>query len=206
MPISIRMMRLGRRHFEVRCLGLLAQPEWLCAPAFKAFSISEPPKPLEPAKPRVLHLRELELGLEFDAPDDSWLATGPRIGGGGAQHVWIWRNADRQIDVHVLDFRGLPAEPSEELFVGRYADSFGKQATVAVGEGRLGGEPCHHLKIKRADGWHQDMLFLHRNSIHYSVLITQRRRDPKLVAKAAKSLRFTLFHNERERMQASRWP
>lgn len=204
--LSIRMMRLGRRHFEVRCLGPLAQQDWACASAFKAFTISDPPKRPEPEGPRVLHLREPRLGVEFDAPDDSWLATGPRIGGGGAQYVWIWKNANRQIDIHVLDFRGLPAEPSEDRMLAEYVDAFGKDGAVVIGEARLGGEPCRHLRVKRRDGWHQDLFFLYRNKVHYSALITQFKRDPKLVTKVTRSVRFTAFESEHERMQASKWP
>lgn len=205
--LSIRMMRLGRRHFEVRCLGPLAQQDWACASAFKAFTISDPPKRPEPEGPRVLHLREPRLGVEFDAPDDSWLATGPRIGGGGAQYVWFWIQAERQIDVHVLDFRGLPVEPTEERFLDSYLRTVERQGgKVVIGEGRLGGERCRHLKETGADGRHRDLFFLHRNSIHYALLISQLKRDPKLIAKVTKSFRFTPFDQERERMQASRWP
>ncbi|HEX2874407.1 MAG TPA: hypothetical protein VHP33_24300 [Polyangiaceae bacterium] len=204
--VSIRMMRLDRRHFEVRCLGSLVQPEWACASAFKGFTISDPPKRPAPEGPRVLHLREPQLGVEFDAPDDSWLATGPRIGVGGAQYVWIWKNAARQIDIHVLDFRGLPAEPSEDQMLANYVDAFDKDGAVVIGEARLGGEPCRHLRVKRRDGWYQDIFFLYRNRVHYSALITQLKRDPKLIAKVTRSLRFTPFESERERSQASRWP
>lgn len=43
-----------------------------------------------------------------------------------------------------------------------------------------------------------------RNRVHYSALITQLKRDPKLIAKVTRSLRFTPFESERERSQASR--
>ena len=71
-----------------------------------------------------------------------------------------------------------------------------------VGKALLGGERCHHLKLKRADGWHKDIFFLHRNGIHYSMLITQREYDPKLIAKATKGLRLTPLPEARERRQA----
>jgi hypothetical protein len=141
--------------------------------------------------------------VEFDAPDDSWLATGPRTGGGGAQLVWIWQKAGRQIDVQVMDFRGLPAEPTEEQLLVKHVEHVRESGhKVAIGKALLGGEACHHLKVNRSDGWHQDIFFLHRNSINYTVLITQPKRDPKLIARVTKALRFTLFRHERERTEA----
>jgi hypothetical protein len=200
---SIRMVRRDRRHFEVRCIGPHEQPEWPCESAFTTFTIDEPPERPAPEGPRVLHLREPRFGLEFDAPDDSWLATGPHVGGGGAQLVWMWRKGDRGIDVQVMDFRSLPAEPSEEQFLDRHAEHFRKDGSkVVVGEARLGGEQCHHLKVTSTDGWHKDVFFLHRNSINYTMLITQRKRDAKLIARATNALRFTLLAPERERREA----
>jgi hypothetical protein len=161
-----------------------------------------PPRP-EPGVPRVLHLREPRFGLEFDAPDDSWLATGPYVGGGGAQLVWMWRHADRGVDVQVMDFRDLPTEPTEERLLELHRESFAKKGSkVVVGTAFLGGEPCHHLKVSGSDGWYRDVFFLHRNSINYTVLISQRKRDPKLIARVTKAIRFTLLEQERERQEA----
>ena len=151
----------------------------------------------------MLHLREPRFGIEFDAPDDSWLATGPRLRAGGAQLVWIWTRQARQIDLQVMDFRDLPAEPTEEQFLARQLAYFRRKgAKVVVGRARLGGEPCQHVKVKRSDGWSQDLFFLHRNSINYTVLISQRHRDPKLITRVTQGFRFTLLERERERLQA----
>jgi hypothetical protein len=47
-----------------------------------------------------------------------------------------------------------------------------------------------------------DVFFLHRNTLHYSVIITQSKRDKKLIARVTNALRFTLLELERERIQA----
>ena len=59
-----------------------------------------------------------------------------------------------------------------------------------------------HLKVSGSDGWYRDVFFLHRNSINYTVLISQRKRDPKLIARVTKAIRFTLLEQERERQEA----
>ena len=38
--------------------------------------------------------------------------------------------------------------------------------------------------------------------INYTVLIVQRKRDPKLIAQVTKAVRFTLLEHERERKEA----
>lgn len=205
--LSVRMVRQDRRHFEVRCLSTPDESDWPCESAFGSFTISDLPPQPAPGDPRVIHLREPRFGLEFDAPDDSWLATGPHVGGGGAQLVWMWRQAERGVDVGVLDFREVPTMPSEEWFVENHRAFFEKGGNkVVVGTAHLGGEPCHHLKASGSDGWYRDALILHRNSINYTVLITQRKRDPKLIARVAKGVRFTLLESERERQEARRGP
>jgi len=201
--LSVRMVRRDRRHFEVRCLSAFDQSDWPCESAFRTFMISEPPPRPAAGAPRVFHLREPRFGLEFDAPDDSWLATGPHVGGGGAQLVWMWRQAEREIDVGVMDFRDLPAAPSEERLLENQREFFEKRGNkVVTAAAHLGGEPCHHLKASGSDGWYRDVLLLNRNSINYTVLITQRKRDPKLIARVAKDFRFTLLESERERKEA----
>lgn len=205
--LSLRMVRRDRRHFEVRCISAFDESDWPCEAAFETFAISEPPARPALEGPRVLHLREPRFGLEFDAPDDSWLATGPHKGGGGAQLVWMWRQADRGIDVQVMDFRNLPAEPTEEQLLQLDRESLEKNAAkVVVGTAFLGGERCHHLRAAGSDGWHRDVFFLHRNSINYTVLIMQRKRDAKLIARVTKALRFTPFEHERERREARLTP
>ncbi|MES1183858.1 MAG: hypothetical protein ABUL60_08575 [Myxococcales bacterium] len=202
--LSLRMVRDNRRHFEVRCLSGFDEVDWPCESAFKTFAISKPPARLSPGEPRVLHLREPRFGLEFDAPDDSWLATGPHVGGGGAQLVWMWRQVDREVDVQIMDFRDLPMEMDAEQIVERARESFEEKGSKIVdGAAFLGGEPCHHLKVRGSDGWYRDFFTLNRNSINYSVLIAQRKRDAKLIARVTKALRFTLFDHERARQEAS---
>jgi hypothetical protein len=71
-----------------------------------------------------------------------------------------------------------------------------------VGTAFLGGESCHHLKGSVSDGWYRDVFFLHRNHINYTVLISQRKRDPQLIARVTKAIRFTPLEHERERKEA----
>jgi hypothetical protein len=128
--------------------------------------------------------------MAFDAPDDSWLAIGPRTGGGGSQLVWIWNKSGRQIDVQALDLSIFRSPPDEESFTAQMATRLrGDGATVAFKTAVLAGERCHHLEIKRADGWEQDMFILFANQTNYSVMITQPSRDPKLVEQARKGFR-----------------
>jgi hypothetical protein len=115
----------------------------------------------------------------------------------------MWRQAERGIDVGVMDFRDLPAAPSEERLLETQREFFEKKGNkVVIAAAHLGSEPCHHLKASGSDGWYRDVLLLNRNSINYTVLITQRKRDQKLIARVAKNFRFTLLESERERKEA----
>ena len=90
----------NRRRFTVRCFAS-SDPAWTrCARALDQLvihDIRETPQPGD--RPHVLHLRDEKHRIEFDAPDDTWLAVGPRTGGDGAQIIWIWFKDGRQIDV-----------------------------------------------------------------------------------------------------------
>ena len=64
-------------------------------------------------RPHLLHLRNTEFGISYDAPDDTWLAIGPRVAIGGAQSIWIWNKGGRQIDVSAFDL--LVSDPDRRL-------------------------------------------------------------------------------------------
>lgn len=191
--ISVRLLNHGRRRFEFRCFGAADGSSWPCESAFSSFAIAElPESPAESQTPRILHLRDARFGLAFDAPDDSWLAIGPSTAMNGAQVVWIWRNAGRQIDLQAADLSGLPTQPDVTLFVARVVKQFESAgATVTMKKAQLEGQLCHHLEVSRRDGYQQDMFMLHRGSINYGLLITQPTREPELIDKAKNGFRLT---------------
>ncbi len=141
-----------------------------------------PQESADSEKPRVLHLRSERFRFRFDAPDDSWLAIGPRTRG-DAQFVWIWSDGRRQIDVQALDLTMAPPNhPGEAIVAEKMADSLRtKGAHVVIVEAVLAGSPCHHLVVDREDGWKQEMFILHHAKTNYSILITQRTRDVGLI-------------------------
>src|SRR3954470_23399379 len=123
-PISIRLLHYGERRLELQCLGGPAAAPWPCDSAFTSFELWDVPvAPAASDTPRVLHLRDEHSGIEFDAPDDSWLAIGPRPGMGGAQVVWIWQKEERQIDVQAFDLSWAPATPDAASFAQKLADN-----------------------------------------------------------------------------------
>jgi len=193
---SLRLFEVGRRRFFFRCYEepLYADPSgkhWPCESAFRSFEIAEPPEPVtESETPHVLHLRDERFGFDFDAPDDSWLAIGPRVGGGGAQLVWTWAHDRRQIDVHVLDLSWIPETAvSEELVAAQMAKAGRREGKkVLIKHSTLSGSPCHHLQID-AHGFKQDMFILVRDQVNYSLLITEPERDAAFIAKVKQGLR-----------------
>lgn len=189
--LSVRILRTGRRKFQFRCLAQKAPSE--CEPAFALFTIADRVDKLSEAEaPGTLHLRDARFGFAFDAPDDSWRATGPRSSAGGAQVVWIWTQGSRQVDVQALDLSALPKRPTEATFASLFAERIrGEGASVSVGQSVLAGKPCHHLEITLADGTKKDLFILFHGNTNYSVLITQPTRDLALVSRVKKGFQLT---------------
>jgi hypothetical protein len=140
-----------------------------------------------------LHLRDSRFGIEFDAPDDSWLAIGPRTGGGGAQVVWIWRSNRGQVDVAALDLSIVPGTPPDQAtFARKQAEGFeAKGATVKIEQSTIAGLPCLHLVVDRPDGYQQDMFILNQRNANYSILITQHVRNASLVESVRDAFKLT---------------
>lgn len=186
--LSVRIFRHEHRQFAFRCMSYLGDSEFPCERALASFRIEA--RPEEPDHPRVLHLRDARFGLAFDAPDDGWLAIGPRTGGGGAQVVWVWNNRGRQIDVQALDLSAASNPPDEHTFVTRLAESWRAKGTrVSVARSTLAGLPCHRLELDFADGSRQDLFTLMRGDTNYSLLVTAPTRDPVLIEQARHGFR-----------------
>jgi hypothetical protein len=191
--VTVRVGYRGNRRFTFQCFEMLKGPKWSCAPAFASVQISDPPDPPPDQKrPRVLHLREERFGLSFDAPDDSWLAMGPRTGQRGRQVLWFWYKDGRQIDVQVFDLTGSKTPIDEAAIVKMMsADLEADGATVQVGKSTLAGKPCHHVEVRHASGRHWDLFVLIHGTTNYSILIGQPTREPRLVDLARKGFQLT---------------
>jgi TPR repeat protein len=176
----------GRRRFEVRCVASSYQPGLPCRDAFGELVFHDVSEVLrESDRPHLLHLRDARFGLSFDAPDDGWLAIGPRTGLQGRQSVWIWNKEGRQIDVAALDASANPAAPDQMGMAAVMAEAFRKEgATTVVGASRFAGKPCAHVEVSRPSGNQQDLYVQRRGAIFYTVLVTAPRRDPALLEKA----------------------
>ena len=190
--VDVTVFYKGRRKFEVWCFAPGQVDRWSCHDAVASLQIDERPEVLTASDvPRILHLREERYGLQFDPPDDRWVAIGPRTGFNGAQLVWLWNNqAGRQIDVAVLDLSKMPVQPGESFFVDRMKSAWEREgAKVVVQESQLAGKPCHHLELIRSEGDHQDLFIQIRGSVAYSLLVTQPRRDDSVVKVAKAGLK-----------------
>ena len=88
--LTLTLFCKGARRFELRCLSPVAAPATPCRHALPALAFDEPPDDPKDAV-RVLHLRDEKLGIAFDAPDDSWLAIGPRVAGDWVEWRWAIR-------------------------------------------------------------------------------------------------------------------
>lgn len=191
--VSVRVLISRGRRFELRCSAIPTDSEWPCAPAFASLVLGDMPVrgPLD-QEPRVLHLREARFHLEFDAPDDGWLATGPKVALGGAQLVWFYRKANRGIDIQVMDLSALTNVPDRSLFAERYARALRESgATVTIKESQIAGKPCVHLEASDPGSVQKDMFILHWNNTNYSVLIIQVARDKQLIEKVKQGFRIT---------------
>jgi hypothetical protein len=189
---SIRYLHGGHRRFEFRCSAPLDVSGWPCEPAFAAFEITDlvidPP-----GKPRILHLRDARFGIQFDAPDDGWLAIGPRTAAGGAEVAWTWNDGARQIDLGALDLSAAPGGPPDEALIaeGVAMNLRAGDAKVTVEASSLGGLPCRHVAATQESGFQQDVFILNRGTTNYSVRVSQRVRDAGLLEQVRKGFRLT---------------
>ena len=191
--ISVRSFYRENRSFQFVCFDHGNGSEWGCSSAFSSFQITDMPEgPAENDVPRVRHLRDARLGFAFDAPDDSWLSIGPRTGAGGAEVVYVWKNAERQIDVGTIDLTLAPHSPTATEMARELASAARRSGAVVVEkDDTLAGLPCHRLEIAKPSGDKQDVLVLLRNHVFYLVLVTQPVRDPRLLAAVKKGFRLT---------------
>jgi hypothetical protein len=192
--VDVTLFYKGRRRFEVWCFAPGRVERSSCHDAVAALQIDERPEVSSPSDvPRVLHLREARYGLEFDPPDDHWMAIGPRTGANGAHLVWLWNNqAGRQIDVSVFDLSKMPVQPEESFLVNQMKSAWEREGVrVVLRESQLAGKPCHHLELIKSAGDHQDMFIQVRGSLAYGLLVTQPRRDDSVVKVAKAGLRIS---------------
>jgi hypothetical protein len=181
----------NRRRFELQCYAARHQPGIPCEGALGDFVIDEMvDKPGPGDRPRVLHLRDEKLGIQFNAPDDGWLAIGPRTAGDGAQVVWIWRKEDRQIDVQVMDLANRSDVVDEAWFVERMTEHFRKPGTtVTVMTSKLSGLPCSHLEMRRTQGYQEDLFVQKRGRLLYGLLVNSPVPDRALLDRARAGFR-----------------
>jgi hypothetical protein len=191
--LSVRAFYRGRQTLQFRCTYARPLREWPCAEALENFRFTElPPAPTENERPRVIHLREESVSLAFDAPDDSWLAVGPRLAANGTQRVWSWLKGKQQIDVQLLDLAQFPVRLNEDEFSKLMADQTragGSQ--VVLKKGVLSGRPCHHLEIDRPSGAKEDVFILFLGDTNYSIAIMQPKHDARFIETAKKGFRIT---------------
>lgn len=172
-----------RRDFDLRCLAPADAGTWACESAYAAFEIFE--AQLQPAKeeaPRVLHLRDAQTGLEFDAPSDAWLAVGPRTAQNGRQRVWTWSDGQRSVDVQTFDLSWLPQQPPASFIVeGLVKQEKTNGSTVSEKSADLSGLPSIHMVIDRSEGEAHDAFVLNHGKTNYVLRIRQKARDKKLI-------------------------
>ena len=107
--LTVTLFCKNQRRFELRCLSARQQLGTPCPDALGAL-VFHAPKRDPDDYPRVLHLRDKTFGVSFDAPDDSWLAVGPRAS--WMRVYWYWFERDRQIALDVM----LVGAVSDEAF------------------------------------------------------------------------------------------
>lgn len=189
LAVTLILFRKDRRRFELRCLTSERPSDVPCADAIGALEIHEP-KGVVREEGRVLHLREAGLGLSFDAPDDGWLAFGPRLGFGGHQQVWIWVFRGQQIDVGALDLqREMPARMAEVIASGMADRYRAEGATVTIDQSILDGQPCSDVLVDGKQGA-QDLLIQVRGRFAYSILVTSSTHDEDLLTRVRAGIHF----------------
>ena len=191
----------GNRKFDFLCYSTKSDGNWPCEEAFAALDVVDQSESRKAEDfPHPLHLRDSRFGVEYDAPDDTWLAIGPRKGLNGAQLVWIWNKAGRQIDVSVLDLAALRGQAADEsTLVARMAESKRREGVnVEVKKSELGGRTCSHLEMSKPAEDQQDFFIQKRGNIVYGVLVTSPVRDARLLARARSGLRIRGSESDRE--------
>jgi hypothetical protein len=191
--LSIRAFDRGRHTLQFRCSYSRPQTEWPCSEALANFRLGELPKtPAEIDRPRVIHVREENVSLAFDAPDDSWLAVGPRLAGNGSQRVWSWRKGAQQIDLQLLDMARFPVQLNEEELSKLMAnETRAGGSKVVLKNGTLSGRSCHHLEIDRPDGRKEDVFILFLGDTNYSLAVIQPKRNARFIETAKQGFRIT---------------
>ena len=167
------------------CLSRSRPAGMACGEAFGALVIHDRTDGPNPAEiPRVLQLRETSLHLAYDAPDDDWLARGPRVGFQGLRVVWIWNKDGAQIDVGTLKLAGVSAEAQQDAMARYLAESMRREGkTVLVKTSGLAGKPCVHLQIDPpGSDDRQDMFLQGRGNIIYTLLVTAPARTAALLS------------------------
>jgi hypothetical protein len=184
----------NRRRFTLRCFAPSESPWTPCASALSGLKIHETRDVAEPGdRPRILHLRDEGRRVQFDAPDDGWLAVGPRTGGQGYQVVWIWTKDGRQIDVQVMDLANVADATDEVTFATKMADAHRKPGTlVTLKTSTLSRSPCHHVEIRRAQGYQQDLFLQKRGNRLYGLLVTAPRHDQELIDQARAGMKISV--------------
>jgi hypothetical protein len=199
--VDLTLAYRGNRKLELRCYSKQTEGNWPCEEAFAALDVIDQPESLKAEDfPHSLHLRDGRFGIEYDAPDDTWLAIGPRKGLDGAQLVWIWNKAGRQIDVWRLDVAALTGQAADEstIVAGLAENSRREGARVEIKKSKLAGRTCAHLEMSKSAGDQQDLFIQKRGNVVYCVLVTAPVRDAKLLARARSGLRIRGSDSDRD--------
>ncbi|HVZ71101.1 MAG TPA: hypothetical protein VHJ20_01895 [Polyangia bacterium] len=169
----------------MRCLTSEAPAGPPCGSAFAALTVREQ----APAgQPRVLHLQEPRFGLAFDAPDDEWLAVGPRSSGGRSQ-TWTWTKRGRRIDLSIIDFLGKVAITLDDL-ARRTGARLGVGATsIKVTSEQHVGRPVARLVVERGAKGHEETVFQRRGTLVFALAISTPAPEPELVERVLAGLR-----------------
>jgi uncharacterized protein len=183
--VAVTLFRKDKRQFELRCVTQRYQPEWPCVDAFGALMLHEPMRP-ETEFGRVLHLRDPTLGLSFDAPDDAWLAFGPRLE--DRVSTWVWVEGGRRIDLSAIDVTGQPPETFPVVSAAMAEKYRSKGATVTTENTTLAGRPSVHHVIDWASDPPQDLFVQRRGNRVYVLVVSQPKRDPALLERVRAGL------------------
>jgi hypothetical protein len=188
--VSFRIYDRGNLRFEFRCIGGTQATPWPCDAAFAHVDFgAPPPAPLENATARPLHVRSESAGFTFDAPDDTWLSTGPHTGTGGAEVIWMWEKDGSSIAVQTMNLSMYP--PSRAFDVQTLADGFRRKSRrVQVKSARSATGDWTLLETDDPRGIVQDLFLITRERYAYLVIVTTAQRDPALRERARKGFRF----------------
>jgi hypothetical protein len=185
---TMTLFQRDRRRFELRCLTAEPQSGMPCQTAIAALTIHEP-KPEPPGPGSILHVREPRFSLSYDAPNDDWLAQRPESMLAGRNIHWTWNNGTGKIELGVSKV-GPAGERVFLEHVSRAREAATKAgATVATEDAILGGQPCVHVRIDKANEPAQDVFYMQRGDSIYLLAVTSPKRDADLVEKVRAGLR-----------------